>query len=240
MLAVLSDIHGNLPALEAVVADAERRGCSAFVNLGDIVSGPLWPAETADYLNEREWPTIRGNHERQLLAGDADRMIPSDAYAFACLSDRHLAWLLALPETMKLENGVFLCHGSPSSDLVYLMEHVDEAGLRRASDEQLLERLGDRREKIVFCGHTHLPRVAVLGDGRLVANPGSVGLAAYEEEQPVPHRVEAGSPHARYAMLDEGRVTLFAVDYDHGAAADRASLNGRPDWAYALANGRMS
>src|SRR5690606_18348630 len=66
-IAVLSDIHGNLPALEAVVADAEARGCTAFANLGDILSGPLWPFETAEYLMARQWPTIAGNHERQVL-----------------------------------------------------------------------------------------------------------------------------------------------------------------------------
>jgi len=66
-IAILSDIHGNLPALEAVVADAETRGCTQFLNLGDILSGPLWPAETADWLMPRGWPTIAGNHERQVL-----------------------------------------------------------------------------------------------------------------------------------------------------------------------------
>ena len=62
--AILSDIHGNLPALEAVVADAEAQGCDIFVNLGDTLSGPLWPRETAEYLMARDWPTIAGNHER--------------------------------------------------------------------------------------------------------------------------------------------------------------------------------
>ncbi len=66
-LAILSDIHGNLPALEAVIADAEAQGCATFINLGDTLSGPLWPAETADFLMARDWPTIAGNHERQLL-----------------------------------------------------------------------------------------------------------------------------------------------------------------------------
>src|SRR6266704_67511 len=79
-LAVLSDIHGNLPALEAVVADAEGRGCTAFVNLCDILSGPLWPCETADSLMPRGWSTISGNHERQLLTLSPERMNLSDRH----------------------------------------------------------------------------------------------------------------------------------------------------------------
>ena len=65
MIAVFSDIHGNLPALEACHADALARGCTQFLNLGDILSGPLWPRETADWLLHREWPTISGNHDRR-------------------------------------------------------------------------------------------------------------------------------------------------------------------------------
>ena len=67
-LAVISDIHGNLLALRAVLADIARQGVDQTVNLGDILSGPLQPAETADLLMTCNFPTIRGNHERQLLA----------------------------------------------------------------------------------------------------------------------------------------------------------------------------
>jgi predicted phosphodiesterase len=73
-IAILSDIHGNLPALEAVIADAEAQGCTGFANLGDSLSGPLWPVETADLLMAQGWPTIAGNHERQLLTLDRARM----------------------------------------------------------------------------------------------------------------------------------------------------------------------
>ena len=67
-LAVISDIHGNLTALEAVLADIATQGVDQTVNLGDILSGPLQPAETADLLMARNFTTIRGNHERQVLA----------------------------------------------------------------------------------------------------------------------------------------------------------------------------
>lgn len=100
MLAVLSDIHGNLPALEAVIADARAAGATGFVNLGDSLSGPLWPAETADLLMREGWPTIAGNHERQLLTHSLDRMNASDRFARGCLSNVQLAWLAAQPQTL--------------------------------------------------------------------------------------------------------------------------------------------
>src|SRR5689334_2002439 len=98
-IAALSDIHGNLPALEAVIADAEARACDSFVNLGDILSGPLWPRETADALMARDWITIAGNHERQVLTFGTGRIGASDAYAKQSLSERHLSWLAELSPT---------------------------------------------------------------------------------------------------------------------------------------------
>ena len=80
-LAVVSDIHGNLPALQAVLAEIGRERVDRVVNLGDIVSGPLWPRETAALLRALDWPTIRGNHERQVLTLPAERMGPADAFA---------------------------------------------------------------------------------------------------------------------------------------------------------------
>ena len=80
-----------------------------------------------------------------------------------------------------------------------------------------------------------------LDDGRLIVNPGSVGLQAYDDDHPCPHIVENGSPHARYALLErraEGwQVELRALPYDHEAAARRAEANGRGDWADALRSG---
>ena len=72
-IAIISDIHGNLLALQAVLADIARQGVDQTVNLGDILSGPLQPAETADLLMAQKFPTIKGNHERQLLAARCAR-----------------------------------------------------------------------------------------------------------------------------------------------------------------------
>jgi predicted phosphodiesterase len=239
-IAMLTDIHGNLPALEAVIADAEAQGCTQFANLGDSLSGPLWPAETADLLIAHDWPTIAGNHERQLLTVDRARMNASDAFARDALDDRHLAWLVNLPPTLALSPDILLCHGTPANDLEHFLHTVENGGARAATDAEVDGRAAGHREALILCGHTHLPRILRLDDGRTIANPGSVGLQAYDDEHPSPYRVENGDPCARYAIVDGTRVTLRAIDYDHEAAARRAEMNGRPDWAVALRTGRMA
>lgn len=243
MLGILSDIHGNLPALEAVIADARNRGATRFVNLGDSLSGPLWPAETADCLMALDWPTIAGNHERQLLTQSPDTMNASDRFARERLSDAHLEWLAGQPETRTLlpaagEGAIFLCHGSPRSDVEHLLQTVGGTGIRDATDPEIADRLGDVNFALTLCGHSHLPRIVTLDDGRTVTNPGSVGLQAYYDDHPGPYRVENGDPLARYALIDGMAVTLCATAYDHTAAAAKADREGRQDWATSLMTGR--
>lgn len=243
-IAVLSDIHGNLWALDAVLADLARRNVDVTVNLGDILSGPLLPAETAERLMALGFPTIRGNHERQVLEHDPARMGASDRWAHEHIAPAHRAWIAGLPAQMHLQEDVLLVHGTPGSDLVYWMESVDAGGQRAATYAEVLERAGDVRASLVLCGHTHVPRSVLLGDGRLVVNPGSVGLQAYSDEYPFPHKAENGSPHARYAVVERTAlgwaVEQYAVAYDWEAAALVAERHGRPEWAFALRTGRMS
>lgn len=238
-LAALSDVHGNLPALEAVIADFRAQGCEAVVNLGDILSGPLWPAETADLLMREDWPTIAGNHERQLLTFARERMGESDAFAAARLGERRRRWLAALPLTLAYSEDIFLCHGTPADDLEHFLETVEPDGLRKASEAEIAARAGNRRETLILCGHSHLPGVVKLADGRTVANPGSVGLQAFRDDHPHPYRVENGDPLARYAIVETGAVTLRQIPYDHHAAAAKARREGREDWAEALLTGRV-
>ena len=241
MLAVVSDIHGNLAALEAVVAHAQACGCTQFVNLGDILSGPLWPRETADYLMAQEWLTISGNHERQLLTLAPQLMNRSDRFTISCLNDRHLGWLKSLPPTARRDEQTFLCHGTPTSDLHYFLHRVGKEGdVREASPGEVEESSGHRPEQLILCGHTHLPRIVRRSRGGQVVNPGSVGLPAYDDEHPYPHVMETGTPEARYALVDGREARLIALEYDHEAAARQAERNDRPDWAHALRFGRVA
>lgn len=250
-IAVVSDIHGNLPALDAVLEDVGAGAVDLTVNLGDIVSGPLWPAETARRLMALNLPTIRGNHERQLLTYPADHMGASDAHAALRLAQPERDWLATLPASLELAEGVFCCHGTPRSDLQYFLESVTpqgyvgpaEPGLRAATQNEVLQRAGGIRHGLILCGHIHVPRALQLADGRLVVNPGSVGLQAFDDEHPRPHVAEAGTPHSRYALLTRRvagwQVDLRALPYDWESAARQAELNGRGDWADALRSGRV-
>ena len=94
---------------------------------------------------------------------------------------------------------------------------------------------------LILCGHTHLPRVVRLGDGRLVVNAGSVGCPGYDGAKPVYHKVQTGTPDACYAILERSArgwsVTFRYVPYDHMSMAELARTNGMPVWASALATG---
>ncbi len=251
-IAVVSDIHGNLAALDAVLDDIASQRVDVTVNLGDILSGPLWVAQTAERLMALDLPTISGNHERQVLTLPAEKMGPTDAHAAARIDPTRREWLAALPATLQLAPEVFCCHGTPTNDLHYFLETVtshhadpDRPGIRRATVAEATERAGDAMQGVghgvILCGHTHVPRVMRLDDGRLIVNPGSVGLQAYDDLHPHPHFVENASPHARYAVLTRRpagwQVDLRCVPYDHESAARLADDNARPDWADALRTG---
>ena len=248
-LAAISDIHGNLPALEAVLADIARHGVDVTVNLGDILSSPLWPVETAEKLMQLDLPTIAGNHERQLLTQQRERMGATDGFTADALGAEHRAWIAALPAQLWLAPDLLLCHGSPRSDLEYWLETVAPgfgrdgfSGMRPATAGEVAERLGQTQASLVLCGHTHVPRCVSSG-ATLIVNPGSVGLQAYDDDHPLPHVVQIGSPHARWALVERTaqgwQASSHAVAYDWEAAAAQAERNGRADWAGALRTGRM-
>src|ERR1700693_5762527 len=105
-LAIIADMHGNLPALEAVLADIARRGVTRIVNLGDCVSGPLWPRETCELLRARGFPTVRGNHDRWVATLPLNELGPSDRYTFNALDETQRQWLGDLPATLRLAPGI--------------------------------------------------------------------------------------------------------------------------------------
>lgn len=242
-IALVSDIHGNLAALEAVVADIRARAADHVINLGDSLSGPLLPLETARYLMDSGWSHLAGNHERQILALQPGSGDPADAYARSRLDAAELAWIAGLRPTLAWSDDVFLCHGTPVVDAAYLLETAAPGQPRLATADEIAVRLGPVVHPVVACGHTHVPRIARSRRGQLLVNPGSVGQPAYDDDLPVFHKVENGAPDARYALLEriEGtwRAELVAVPYNHEAMAALARRNGRPDWEHLLRTGYM-
>jgi predicted phosphodiesterase len=241
--AVLADIHGNLAALEAVIEDFGRTRPDAVLNLGDCLSGPLWPRETAERLMALGWATVRGNHDREILGPSLETMWPSDRFTREQLDEVHLAWVASLPATLRLDAGMLLVHGRPSDDNAYLLEEpVSGAGVMMRPLDAIADDLAGVDVPLVLCGHSHLPRLVTIERWTLL-NPGAVGLPAYRDQEPVPHAVENHTPEARYALVDlvgpQARFEFIALPYDHRRAAVQAERNGRRDWSHALRTGRM-
>ena len=221
-VALLSDVHGVLPALRAVLAEPDVLEADAIVLLGDLASGPL-PVETLDLLTglgERAiW--IAGNGERELLdlARGADVEPPDEISVWAArqLRPDQLDLIAALPKTATVTvdglGDVLCCHATPRDDAEVAL--VDSP-IPRWQD--VLEGVADS-VRTVACGHTHMPFVRLV-DRRTVVNPGSVGM---------PY----GSTGAHWALLGAGTsISLRRTEYDAGAAAEEIIAEcGFPDVA---------
>jgi putative phosphoesterase len=243
--AAIADIHGNHLALEAVLADIRAQGIDEIVNLGDMASGPLDARRTMDSLMALDAIHVLGNHDRYLIDRPPEKMGSWDRPAHAQLDSRHLDWLRAVPPTRVFRDQVLLCHATPASDEVYWLEHVLPDGtVRMASREAIETTAKGIAQRLILCGHSHLARAVRLGDGRLIVNPGSVGSPGYRDIHPFPHVIEAGTPDARYAVLElaDGawRVMFRHVPYDHETMAALARQNGQAELASALATGWIS
>jgi predicted phosphodiesterase len=241
-LAVISDIHGNLPALEAVLADIRNRGADLTVNLGDCVTSPLWPRETFEVLQSLALPTVRGNHDRWIVELPEAELTPAGLFARAALKAEQRQALHSLPPHLKLTDGILAVHGIPGDDSTCLLEEILQDGrfvpARRSILEQRLGNAGTAR--VVLCGHSHRQSITLGPNGCLVLNPGSVGCPVFADI-PIAANLEYRSPHARYAILTKRRMLweaeLLALEYDWASASARAVDNGRPDWAQALSLG---
>lgn len=268
-IAILSDIHSNIFALDAVIAHFKRKSVDMVVNLGDILYGPIAPQATYERLRALEKAvnlvTIRGNQDRQIYEADDTELQTNSTMAFIHedLSNDAMDWLRALPFDRQLTDYLYLCHGTPDNDLIYLLEDVSSGHAQLREDSDIDSLLAGNKSKIILCGHTHTPRDYLLkqadrnsnpehvGDylkntntmSQRIINPGSVGLQAYSDDLPVPHVMQTGSPDASYTLLELGKnkniykLSHEKVPYDVDAAVKLAKLRGREDWVHALETG---
>jgi putative phosphoesterase len=207
-VAALSDIHGNLRALEAVLADVEEANVDAIVVAGDSVSGP-WPAEVFDLLQRVEAHIVHGNADRleevrrfdvELAAWDQDRLGADRLAAVA-------SWPLKLELDVDGLGRVLVCHSTPDSD--------EPIYTRLTPDDEMLALIGSVDADVLVCGHTHMQYDRPLSNGLHVVNPGSVGMP-YE-----------GRRGAFWAVL--GRDVEFRhTEYDVEEAAAEIGALGAP------------
>jgi len=252
-IALFSDVHGNLPALEAVLADIEAQQVDACYCLGDLVDFAPWPNEVIELLRSRHIPVLQGNHDAGIgsnhvsfpFSGHAAVTQADGLQAIACtnaaITDRNRAYLRSLPHSLLLDMGqpapslrILLTHGSPADVNQYIQQDYDE--------EALLTLLEDYGATMLCMSHTHLAYHRVLATEQAsqpiykhVLNVGSVG-------QP-----KDGDPRAAWCLLevtetsslavaDSMRVQPYRVAYDLARTVAAIKASAIPDsYAEALA-----
>lgn len=201
LVAVLSDIHGNLPALRAVLSDLEDEGVRSVVVAGDTISGP-WPVEVFDAVAALDARNVRGNADREVLERST-RYGPLATWCADRLGAERLEVAASWPLTFELDvdglGRVLVCHSTPTSD--------EPIYTRITPEGELVELLGPVEADVFVSGHTHVQYDRTLTSGLRVVNPGSVGMP-YE-----------GQPGAFWALLGPS-VELRRTDYDVAATVE--------------------
>ena len=218
-VAALCDIHGNLPALDAVLADPAFARADVVVIGGDVAAGPL-PAEVLDRLAQLELPIrwVRGNADREVVAsfdrGDTDASVHpedpaarADAYTAGHITRAQRDLVAGFEDVVSLEGALF-CHGSPRDD--------NEIITALTPAERLAPMLDGVDEALVVCGHTHHQFELRAGDQRVV-NAGSVGM---------PYQGDAA---AFWLLVEGGEHELRRTDIDVDAVAAAIRASGYPD-----------
>lgn len=244
VVAVISDVHGNVWALEAVLKDIQKRGIKTVFNLGDALYGPLEPQRTAEMIRQEDIISISGNQDRNILESRNKASVhPTMDYVIENIEESSFQWLEKLPMTKSCLDTFFLFHGTPEDDHTYLLETVSTGYGRIRPSQEIQKEIESVSEPILLCGHSHTPRTIRLSSGKTIVNPGSVGLQAYDDELPFPHIMETGSPYARYTILyvEEKNIQVeeILLSYPFEKAAASARKRQREDWAKALLWGRM-
>jgi putative phosphoesterase len=206
-IGVLSDVHGNLPALDAVLDDLPP--VEALLNAGDTVGYNPWPGACVEAMRDRDVPSVMGNHDRAVASDTAfrfNRMAAAGVeYALESLDQEQLAWLESLPEQRSCFDGrVRVVHGHP--------DDPDRYTYPAEFDPSLLD-----EEDVLVLGHTHVQHVERYDEG-IVLNPGSVGQPRDRD------------PRAAYAILDLDAmdVELRRVEYDVERVVERVEAAGLP------------
>lgn len=209
MIAILSDIHGNLPALEAVLAKVDALGCTRIISLGDIAGYYAQPGECIDLLAQRNVVNIMGNHDYYLVSGTGcprSKLVAEiTEYHRKIVTPEQVAWLARSPSHI-IEGDRYFVHGGWKDPMDQYLYRVNMADL--PSDACWF-----------FSGHTHV-QVLMDAQGKTYCNPGSVG-------QP-----RDGDPRAAFAVLNEDGIDLYRVEYDIDLAAFHMREAGFPQHCY--------
>ena len=217
-IAIISDIHANLEALEAVLSDISNKGADEILCLGDLVGYGSNPNEVIDLIKKKNVKCVQGNHDLcavTLEKLDSFSEVEKESLRFTnkILTEENKEFLKKLPETLELndKNKLLAVHGS-------LNDHLFGELLPTADEEVIKDMLEDNKVEVIACGHTHLPDLKKF-DLKIFLNPGSVG-------QP-----RNNNSKAQYAILDLSNinfVTFETVEYDIDTASKKIIQAGLP------------
>lgn len=211
-LAIVSDIHGNLAALDALLADLDRERPDQVVLGGDLALNGPRPAECVAAVRERGWPGIVGNTDQYLWDRESrpgpPRMDGIGDWTAERLGDDNLRWLQSLPLEWRDGDAVALVHAVPGD-----VWRVVEYG---APDEELRTIYGPLGARLAVYCHIHVPFVREVGDGLTVANSGSVGLPF------------DGDPRVSYLLVEDRSPSVRRVAYDLERAVHDLHATGHP------------
>jgi len=240
-IAILSDIHGNSWALHDVLEDIKSKKIETIINLGDSLNGPLDPKGTFNLLVENNVLSISGNGDRLILESlDSTSKFKTMEYVKTQIDNDVIDWLRNLPFEL-IMNNIYCCHASPDSDTSYLLENLKADHIEIKENSEIDKVLKDIKQEIVVCGHSHVSRIVKTAN-KIILNTGSVGLHAYSDKLPIPHKMENFNSYARYSILtlseNSVKIEQVAIPYDYEAAAKKAEKNERIDWAKWIRTGR--
>lgn len=227
--AIVSDVHGNLTALKAVIRDIETVGADMILNGGDLVGSGARPAQVLDVVVDLGWPGIIGNTDEVLwepqplldlamrlpaLKTTWDIVFDDVECTRAAIGDSRIKWLRGLPSQYSVP-GMTIVHASPGNTW--------KAPAPSATDEELAAVYATLASALVVYGHVHVPFIRSIR-GFVLANSGSVGMP-YD-----------GDPRASYLIVEDGRPTIRRVEYDIDAEIDAVAAREHPhgDWIAAI------
>lgn len=202
-IALFSDIHANLPAFEAFLADLDSRKVDAVYCLGDMIGYNIWPNEVIVEIRRRGIATLAGNHDKK-----------TSGYVYELVSPDNRAYLNTLPAHIRQEYdqmNIVLAHGSTRSINEYVYEDLDES--------YVLEMMSEAKADVFCVGHSHLPYHRIIGDKHVV-NIGSVG------------KPKDGNPNGCYVVLsidDQVKVEFIRFSYDVEKAASAVEISPLPN-----------
>lgn len=208
-IALFSDIHANLPAFQAFLADLDNRKVDAIYCLGDMIGYNIWPNEIISEIRRRGIATLAGNHDQK-----------TKGYAYELVSAENRGYLNSLPAHIKLEYqlnnnhlNIVLAHGSTRSINEYVLKDTDES--------YVLEMMAEAKADVLCVGHSHLPYHRIIGDKHII-NIGSIG------------KPKDGDPRGCYVLLNMAEVAditadFVRFDYDIEKAAKAVEQSNLPD-----------